>query len=91
MTYLVEMTEEEYADVNRIRVSQMRRLLYRAKLATPMKDCHSPVPYITQVGGKDVSLYAVFKEQPARPASLALFEPLDKQGDKNENQGVSST
>ena len=95
MTYLVEMTEEEYADVNRIRVSQMRRLLYRAKPALEMRHtdnlAYNIDNLIIAVNEKDARAYFVLQEQPARPASLALFEPLDKQGDKNENQGVSST
>jgi hypothetical protein len=84
MTYLVEMTEAEYADVNRLKVSQMRMILHRAKPAPEMTHldnlAYNIDNVIIAVNEKHARAHLVLQEQPARPDSIALFEPLQGKG-----------
>ena len=82
MTYLIEMTEAEWEDINKIPVSKMRRLLHRAKPAQEMKHTDN-VAYnidnvIIAVNEQHARAHFVLQEQPARKESLVLFEPLDR-------------
>jgi len=69
MTYLIEMTEAEWEDINKISVSKMRMMLYRGRPAVH-------VGTNTVLNGDLADTYAVRQTQPARKESIVLFEPL---------------
>ena len=84
MTYLINMTEAEWEDINKIPVSKLRMMLHKAKPALEMKHtdnlAYNIDNLIIAVNEKDARAYFVMQEQPARKESLVLFEPLDSKG-----------
>jgi hypothetical protein len=79
------MTEAEWEDINKIPVSKLRMMVYRAKPAVEMKHtdnlAYNIDNLIIAVNEKDARAYFVMQDQPVRKESLVLFEPLGSKGE----------